>query len=136
MYENLKDTLCEELEKYDRRGEMSAGELEAVHKLTDTIKNLYKMDMFEGGDSYADYDDDMSSRRYVRGYYRSRESRDSYGDSRDSYGGGSYNRGSYGRGRRGGYSYAETVDQLKELMQGADEKEKMAIKKAIQQIEK
>ena len=38
----LKEKLCEELEEIARKPEMSAGDLEAAHKLTDTIKNIDK----------------------------------------------------------------------------------------------
>lgn len=37
MYD-LKDMLCAELDEIGKKGEMSAGDLETVHKLTDTIK--------------------------------------------------------------------------------------------------
>ena len=36
----LKEKLCEELEEIARKPELSAGALEAAHKLTDTIKNI------------------------------------------------------------------------------------------------
>ena len=39
----LKEKLCEELEEIARKPEMSAGDLEAAHKLTDTIKNIDKI---------------------------------------------------------------------------------------------
>ena len=42
--EDLKDLLCAELEDYAEKGKkankMSAGDLEAIHKLTDTVKNI------------------------------------------------------------------------------------------------
>ena len=41
----LKEKLCEELEEIARKPEMSAGDLEAAHKLTDTIKNIDKIEM-------------------------------------------------------------------------------------------
>lgn len=39
MYE-LKDKLCKELDEIARKPEMGAGDLEIIHKLTDTIKIL------------------------------------------------------------------------------------------------
>lgn len=146
MYHNLYNTLCEMLQRYDRQDDMSPSDLEVVHMLTDTIKNLDKIEMLEGeGESFRDnsyntYDDGgMSSRTRVRGYYRSDRNRggrrNSYADggmSGDSYRG-SY-RNSYYRG--GSYdSYAETVEQLRELMQNADEREKKVLQHAISQIE-
>ena len=55
----LKDKLCEELEEIARKGELGAGDLEIVHKLTDTIKNIDKIEMLEEDDGYSrdgDYD--------------------------------------------------------------------------------
>ena len=64
LYE-LKEMLCYELDEIVKKGELSAGSLETVHKLTDTIKNIDKIEMleeeggyseegsYEGGGSYA-----------------------------------------------------------------------------------
>ena len=46
MYD-LKDMLCAELDEIGKKGEMSAGDLDTVHKLTDTIKNIDKIMMLE-----------------------------------------------------------------------------------------
>lgn len=43
----LKEKFHDELEKIARKSEMSAGDLETAHKLTDTIKNIDKICMFE-----------------------------------------------------------------------------------------
>ena len=42
LYE-LKDMLMKELEEYGSKGELSAGTLDIVDKLTHTIKNLCKI---------------------------------------------------------------------------------------------
>ena len=39
----LKETLCNELEEYSKKGKMSAGDLEIVNKLSETIKNIDKI---------------------------------------------------------------------------------------------
>lgn len=39
---DLKEMLCKELDEIAKKGEMSAGDLETVHKLTDTVKNIEK----------------------------------------------------------------------------------------------
>jgi len=39
-YEELKDMLCEELDKITKRGELSPGSLDIVDKLTHSIKSL------------------------------------------------------------------------------------------------
>lgn len=90
---DLKEKLCKELEEYAQKSNMNAGDLEMVHKLTDTIKNVDKIVMLEeGGYSQAADMDSPSSyargssyanrgKHYVRGHY----SRDG-GYSRDGRG--------------------------------------------------
>ena len=142
--ETLKDLLCAELEDYAEKGQkankMSAGDLEAIHKLTDTVKNILKIDMLEEEAGYSEdghymgegriystsYDDGMGgnySRRggssYARGRHNAhRDSRGRYSRD-DGMGGSSYARG--GRGgnqgggnysREGGYSRDEAKDNM------------------------
>ena len=78
---DLKEKLCKELEEYAQKSNMNAGDLEMVHKLTDTIKNVDKIVMLEeGGYSQAADMDSPSSyargssyanrgKHYVRGHY-------------------------------------------------------------------
>ena len=82
MYD-LRNMLCDELDELARKGELGAGDLEIAHKLTDTIKNIDKIEMLEddgysrGGDWQADmrgtYGRGSSYARrgthYVRGHY-------------------------------------------------------------------
>ena len=49
----LREMMCEELEDIARKGELGAGDLEIVHKLTDTIKNIDKIDMLESEGGYS-----------------------------------------------------------------------------------
>lgn len=64
----LREMLCGELDDYAMKGNLSAGDLETVHIITDTIKNI---DKIECGDEYSYADRDYSGRRshYVRGHY-------------------------------------------------------------------
>ena len=135
MYE-LKDKLCKELDEIARKPEMGAGDLEIIHKLTDTIKNLDKIEMLEdGGYSQAgDWEADMRG-TYGRGSsYRGRK-RDSMGRySRD----GRTMRGGYRDGRM--YSRADAkddmMDQMEALMeQAGSEKEREAIRRCMNQLE-
>ena len=41
--EKIKKMLCKELDEYAMKGKLTMAELEAVHKLTDTVKNLDKI---------------------------------------------------------------------------------------------
>lgn len=45
----IKELLLKELKEYENKGELKAGELEIVHKITDTIKNIDKIEMLEDG---------------------------------------------------------------------------------------
>jgi len=84
---DLKDMLCKELKEYGTKGELTAGSLDVVDKLTHAMKNLDKViEAYEeeGEYSSASYPDGMGGSN--RGY------------SREGNRGGSY-RGSYARGR-------------------------------------
>ena len=62
MYD-LRNMLCDELDALARKGELGAGDLEIAHKITDTIKNIDKIEMLED-DGYSR--DEDYSRRYSR----------------------------------------------------------------------
>ena len=130
MYE-LKDKLCKELDEIARKPEMGSGDLEIIHKLTDTIKNLDKIEMLEdGGYSQAgDWEADLRG-TYGRGSsYRGRK--------RDSMG--RYSReGRMIPGRM--YSRADAkedmMDQMEDLMsQAGSEREREAIRRCMKQLE-
>lgn len=166
--EDLKDLLCAELEDYaencKKSGKMSMGDLETVHKLTDTVKNIMKIDtlkeelgysedgtyMGEGRIYGTSYDDGMHREggySYTRGRrYAKRDSMGRY--SRD--GGMSYDDGmSYARGgrmgnrggMRGGYSRDEAksymVEQIEEMMENAEKPaEREALKRCMEALKR
>lgn len=124
----LKEKLWSELEELADKREMGAGDLEVVHKITDTIKNIDKICMLEedgyseavdGGDfgrvSYAN-----RGKHYVRGHY----SRDGYPMRRDS-------RGRYSRddGR------SEMMEHLEMALDSASDQDRETIKRFIRQLE-
>ena len=131
----LKEKLCDELEEIAKKPDMSAGDLETVHKLTDTIKNIDKIDMLEDdGDSQAgDWDDGRGS--YGRG--------SSYANRGKHYVRGHYSREGYsneGNSSRGGYSRHDAkeamMEQMEALMDQAEsEKERQAIRRCMSQLE-
>lgn len=149
--DDLKDLLCAELEDYAEKGKksgkMSMGDLESVQKLTDTVKNILKIDMLEGetgysedgaymgegriyGTSYDGYDRGTSYAR-GRGRYAKRDSMGRYSSRGMSYD----DDMSYARGRRGGnrgYSRddgkAYMMEQIEDMM---DDAEKPAEKEAL-----
>ena len=131
----LKEKLCDELEEIANKGELGAGDLEIVHKLTDTIKNLDKIEMLEDGGYSQAGDWEIEGRAYNRGNSYARRKRDSMGRySRD----GRMMRSGYRDGRM--YSRAEAKDDIMEkiedMMGDADEKEKVILRRAMTELEK
>lgn len=155
--EDLKDLLCAELEDYAEKGKkagkMSMGDLESIHKLTDTVKNIIKIDMLEGETGYSEdgaymgegriygtsYDDEMHrsggySYARGRGRYAKRDSMGRY--SRDD---GSMRR--EGRGMRDGYSRDEgkayMMEQLEDMMEDAEKPaEKEALRRCMEALKR
>ena len=131
----LKEKLCDELEEIANKGELGAGDLEIVHKLTDTIKNLDKIEMLEDGGYSQAGDWEIEGRAYNRGNSYARRKRDSMGRySRD----GRTMRGGYRDGRM--YSNADAKDdmmaQMEDLMNKAgSEREREAIRRCMSQLE-
>ena len=106
----LEKLLWKQLDEYKGRDKLTMSDLEIVHKLTDTIKNIYKIDAL-------DYDEGMSNRHYVRGHY-SRDERRYDNDYRYD----------------DRYSHKSVVDRLEKIMHEAPENEKAIIRKAIDEI--
>lgn len=126
-YEKLKEMLCDELEQITRKGELTAGSLDTVDKLTHAIKSIVTImamdDEYEDGYSRTDGDHMTSGRRYS---YAGR----GRGARRDSM----------GRYSRGGYSYDDARDdmvkELRELMNDApDEQTKKEFQRFISKME-
>lgn len=138
MYE-LKDKLCKELDEIARKPEMGAGDLEIIHKLTDTIKNIDKIEIMKDSGGYSQGGDwEMEGRgSYNRGSsYRGRK-RDSMGrytrDGRDDgYSGRMMPNRMYSRDD----AKEEMMDQMENLMAMAgSEKERKAIERCMNQLE-
>lgn len=127
--EDLKDMLCKELEELAMKGELSAGDLETIHKLTASIKNIDKIEMFKDVEGYSGnrgYDDGNSyanrGKHYVRGHY-SRDDGRSYDMRRD-----------FRYSRDDGKHHM--IERLEEMMDQADsEKEREAIRHCISKLE-
>ncbi len=132
VYE-LKQKLCEELEEYGQKRELSAGSLDIIDKLAHTIKNLDKILECYEEESGRSFDSGYSYRSNGRrGYSNGR----SYSDGRT----GMYS-GDSGRNRiqytgdyysRGG----EIIEKLRRLMEDApDERTRQEIQSLIYRIE-
>ncbi len=138
--EKIKKMLCKELEEFAAKQKISGQDLEMIWKLTDTVKNLGKIEMLEeesggysqrqggqggGRSSYnmggSSYDDEMMySERGGRGRNARRDRMGRYssdgGSSYDEYSedGSSYGGGSYDRGGQNSRAYSR--DDAKDHM--------------------
>ena len=137
---DIKDKLCEELEEYARKQDLGAGDLEVLHKLTDTIKNIDKICMLEDSEGYSeavdggDYGRGSSyanrGKHWVRGHYSSAGGR----------GGNNMRRNSRGRyGRTGGYSRddgrSEMMEHLEMAIESANDQDRETIQRFMRQLE-
>ena len=165
----IKEMLMNELYEYEEKakkmsgGKLSQNEMDRIHKLTDTVKNIDKIEMLEDGEGYSEESNWMGEGRmygtsYARGRrYAKRDSMGRYssdGDSYDDgmpYDGGSYARGGQGGNRagmrvgnmgsgRGGYSRDGAKEHLMEkaeemLEMAHDPKERKAIEKFMRELD-
>lgn len=130
----LKEKLWTELEELAEKREMGAGDLEVVHKITDTIKNIDKICMLEEDGGYSEAVDDGDygrgssyanrGKHYVRGHYSRDGGRGGYSSRRDS-------RGRYSRddGR------SEMMEHLEMALDSANDQDRETIKRFMRQLE-
>lgn len=123
MYK-LKDMLCDELDKITDKGELSTSSLDAIDKLTHSIKSI---ETIIAMNEYSEYDG-MRGRSNARDGRRNR----SYGVGRGS----SY-RGSYDDMGYSGHEEMETLKMnLRDMLEDAkSEEERKMIRKWINQVE-
>lgn len=155
--EDLKDLLCAELEDYAEKGKksgkMSMGDLESIHKLTDTVKNILKIDLMESDDGYSEDGAYMGEGRIYGTTYDGYDRGTSYASGRGRYAkrdsmGRYSSRGmpydddmSYARGGRRGYSRddgkAYMMEQLEGMMEDAEKPaEKEALRRCMDALKR
>lgn len=140
-YKKVRERLCREFDEIAAKPDMSIGDLEMLHKLTDTIKNIDKIEKLEdeGGSSYGgdwmargtyDHMGDHSQRN------RRRDSMGRFSREGNRQGGGSYDDGSYrvDSSYGGGESVHELLEDAMEM--ATSERERSAIRRAIEEIRK
>ena len=164
--EDLKDLLCTELKDYTQKGKssgkMSAGDTQLIDTLLNSVKNIYKINMYEEesggysegghymgegriyGTSYESGYSERGGSSYARGRgrYAKRDSMGRY----SSRGGMSYDDDmSYARGGRGGNRGGYSRDDGKHYMMGELERlmekasthtEREALEKCMQALER
>lgn len=124
----LKEMLCDELAEIAEKGELTAGSLDTIDKLTHSIKSIATVMAMEDAD-YSYDDGNMGSMNRGGSYAQRRDIRGRYS-----------RRGSYRRGMRGGYSRDEETDKMvmkleKMMNETSDQNAKQAIEQAINAIE-
>lgn len=135
LYE-LKDMLCEELEEYGKKGELTAGSLEIVDKLTHTIKNLDKIiEKMEDDEEYSNYGGSYEGDGY--GGMTTNRSMNRGGRSYARGRGRNAKRDSMGRYSSNGYSRTgDLADRLRELAADApDDRTRTEIHKLVSKME-
>lgn len=131
----IKKMLCKELEEYGDKKSLSSADVEMIHKLTDTVKNLDKISLLEqDNDGYSEtYPYYMGGSSYARGRGRNAR-RDSMGryssDMGDDY--------SERMDRRYSRDDAKDhlLDKMGEMMSSADEEQREILKDAMRKIER
>lgn len=123
----LREKMCKELETLASRSNLNMGELELVHKITDTIKNIDKINMLEDS-GYSE----------ARGRGRSRSSYGYDDNSYDSYasdGGYSDRARHYVRGHYSNHSKKDLIDYMEDLIdETSSEHERMALQRCLSQL--
>lgn len=124
---DLKEMLCKELEEYGKKGELSAGTLDIVDKLTHTIKNLDKIIEVYEEEEYSNYGGGSYNGTMMHGrgvsYARGR--------------GRNARRDSMGRYSNEGYSRTgDMVERLREMMTEApDDRTRQEIQRLVTRME-
>lgn len=152
----IKEKLMETIDEYEKKlkksngGELSAGDIEYLHKITDTIKNIDKIEMLEEENGYSSRGGEWEAQGSYRGGYSRDNGSPSYDDGMSNARRGEhYVRGHYSRNdgysmdddysmarrysRDGGKDYL--VQKIGAMMPEANAKEREVLERAIKQIE-
>ncbi len=136
--DELREKFCKELDEIARKSDLNAGDLETVHKLTDTIKNIDKIYMLDES-GYSEAGEWEANGRFGDEYGRRYDGGSSYarGRKRDSMG--RYSRD--GRKNNGRYSREDgkehMISKLEDMMEDTDnDRVKSAIRKCINELER
>jgi hypothetical protein len=143
--------LCKELDEYAMKSKLSMADIDVIHKLTDTVKNLDKIEMLEDDGGYSEarggmrgrsymggssYDDDMMySERRGRGRNARRDSMGRY-SSEDGMSYDDYSEARMDRRYSRDDAKDHMMNKLGEMMSSADEEQREILKDAMRKIER
>lgn len=126
--EELREAVCKELERFAKSGEITVNNLDKIHKLTDTLKNIDKIEALEDGGYSEDWMGE--GRVYGSSYARGRRGN----VKRDSMG--RYSRDDGDRDYSRDEAKEHALNKLGEMMEDADPNVREALKKAMRDIER
>ena len=139
--EKIKKMLCKELDEYAMKGKISGSDLDMIWKLTDTVKNLDKIEMLEDGESYDGYSEmreypymGASSYARGRGRYAKRDSMGRY--SSDDRITDDYSEARMDRRYSRDDAKDHMMNKLGSMMEDADPNEREILKDAMRKIER
>jgi hypothetical protein len=140
----IKKQLKKDIKEFEEgKRPLNGSTLDTLHKLTDTYKNICKIELLESEESgYSEGSSYAGEGSYARGRRNAPRDRmgrfTSYGMDRYAEEGYSEDGGSY-RGSYRGESYGGGKDHLKmklgEMMEDADPKERETLKKLMREID-
>lgn len=131
--EKLRDMLCDELDEIAEKKDMGAGDLEIVHKLTDTIKNIDKICIMDEDGGYSQAGDWEA---VGRGHFGDYDRGNSYANRGQHYVRGHYSRAGGRRDGRGRYSRDGGGDLVEHIDMMMDEAETPQEKEIIRRFKK
>lgn len=136
--DKLMEMLCAELDELAEKGQLSAGDLDTIHKLIVSKEKLLRIEELEGDLGYSEDGGWRAEGTYGGGR---NYSRNSYGNG-GMNGGNSYRRNARGRYSRSGYSMADgkerIIEQMEEMMNSGDlsQMERQNMEKAMMILQK
>lgn len=137
-FDNIKDMVYCELDEISRQGKMDMNTVKVLGELTDILKDIGSIEMFEEGINIQE-DDFMQSNGYSRngGYSQRRMPVYYEGNSYNSRG---MSNGGYSRRSRG-YSYDDSKSHMIEklnhlMMEASDQQDKDTIQRLIDQMQR
>lgn len=140
VYEGLRSKLSMSLKELNKTGKLSGAALNELHMVTDTIKNLDKIEALEDG-GYSEATDFMGEgRMYGTSYARGRRGNVRHDDMGRYSRNDGYSENSRRYSRNDGYSYGdgkeEMMEELEEMMQNADGSSREAIRRCMEEIKR
>ena len=139
--EKIKKMLCKELDEYAMKSKLSMADVDAIHTLTDSVKNLDKIEMLEDGNSYDGYSEmreypymGASSYARGRGRYAKRDSMGRY--SSDDRMNDDYSEARMDRRYSRDDAKDHMMNKLGSMMEDADPNEREILKKCMRELER